>query len=510
MSLINPQVIRNWWFSVLLLGSILILNFVPENVHESLNLKHSPIDQGEWWRLYSCHLLHLSLNHTLLNFAGYSIVIFSFRDEIPPVREILILFICATGVGLGIYFLNPEMYSYVGLSGAIYGVLIAFVIIGLNKTPGLSILFLAFIIFKFSYEAINGSTSNETEKFIGGKVATDSHLYGALSGILPGIYFFLKDRKQLIKQSTLHFVNQFKHPIVRDLAWSLHSPPLLAINTNSFESISHEACIKIANDFLPKLKALDQNPTPIIKAIDSNILRLGLYFESLIKYWLENQSRYQLIAHGLTVYDGKKTLGEFDFIIKDTHTQETLHWETAVKFYLGIKDCNNTELWHGPGKKDRLDIKINHLTNKQIQLSHLKAAQNTLQENHIQIDRKQLFVKGRLFYPANIQTTPKTLKQQLATNHLKARWFTLDQLIAMKNTHALKLYPWQTPSFHVATKEEWITAHQAGSLSFVELKTALVDKNLQRPVIIIVSINKQEHSRFFVVPNDWPKELESN
>ncbi|MCG8311837.1 MAG: rhombosortase [Pseudomonadales bacterium] len=505
--------LSSWWFTLSLLLAIVVLNLLPETTHQQLNLKHSPINAGEWWRLFSCHLLHLSVNHTLLNFVGYLFVTFSFRDEVSPAREILILLISAIGVGAGIYYLNPEMYSYVGLSGAIYGVLVAFILIGLNRTPTLSLAFLTFIIGKFIFEYINGGSAAQTEEFIGGKVATDSHLYGALSGILPGVLFFLKDRKRLQHQDTQRFVDQFNEPIVRDLAWVLHSPSLLKIKNSDCHTIDRQQCLALANDFTEKLKELDKDPLPLVQFVEPEKLRLGVYFEKLIKFWLSKQTRFSLIAHSLKIEDEKRTLGEFDFIVKDNSTNKTLHWEVAIKFYLGTKSFDQGKLWFGPGIKDRLDLKVNHLLGKQIRLSEQPKAIQLLQQQGITIDDRMLFVKGRLFYPSYARRATYLSPNILSQDHLKSRWYSRREILDLKSCSQLGIPFWQRPLFHICAKNEWLTLHsinETPSYNFNELKAMIKQELGDRPVVIAIIIRDHEQSRFFLVPDDWQRNTETN
>ena len=512
MALLNRYGLQQWWVTFFTMTAIVVLTLIPESLQEVLYLKHDPIRQGEWWRLLTCHLVHLSDNHTLFNFVGYVIVAFSFRDEISPRREIITLLITMSGVGLGIFYLNPEMYSYVGLSGAIYGVMVTYAIVGLHRMPLISWGFLAFIVVKFIIEEITGSTNPATEKFIGGKIAKNSHLYGALAGIIPGIVFYYQDKVKLLREDTDRFVNQFTQPIVRDLAWALHSPPLVSMKETDYCTINHDQCIEIANDFLPQLKTLDQNPEPLIAAVNPEEKRLGWYFEALLTYWLEHQDRYQLLAHGLTVFRDKTTLGEFDFIIWDKASQQTQHWEAAVKFYLGTKDFSQTKLWHGPGKKDRLDIKLTHLTEKQIRLSETDEAKALLAEKNMQIDTRQLYVKGRLFYPKAAKRQAKELSGLISSNHQKGRWYKVGDVIAMKSPTELGFHFWQRPLFHIANRDEWLTSHQSSQpanqqLDFPALLNTLANKTIDRPVVIIGNIRQQEYLRFFLVADDWDEGL---
>lgn len=190
-------IFRVWWVSFLVLTLIGLLNFLPEDIENLFDLKGTLVDKGEWWRLITSQFIHLTFNHTLLNITGYFIVAFSFRQEITPLRETITLFICILGVGIGIWKLNPDIYSYVGLSGAIYGMLASYVIIGYRKTPFLSIFFILYLIGKFGYEQLFSTNNGATEEFIGGLVAIDSHLYGAATGLALGIIWYCIDSNKL-------------------------------------------------------------------------------------------------------------------------------------------------------------------------------------------------------------------------------------------------------------------------------------------------------------------------
>jgi rhomboid family GlyGly-CTERM serine protease len=135
-------------------------------------------------------IVHISFNHTILNLTGYFIIAYSFRAEIKPSFESIALLISCAGTGLGIHFLSPHMQPYYGLSGAIYGLLSCYALVGFRRTPFLSGLFLAFLAGKIAYEQLV-APPQITEEFIGGIVAVDAHLYGGFTGLLIGAAWFL-------------------------------------------------------------------------------------------------------------------------------------------------------------------------------------------------------------------------------------------------------------------------------------------------------------------------------
>lgn len=182
---------RQWWFSVFVMVLICLTSLLPNSTVHSLALIHDEISRGEIWRIVTSQFVHLGFNHTVLNLVGYLIVSASFREDISPREEMITLGICVLGVGMGIYLFNPEIGWYVGLSGAIYGILTHYLIIGWQRSAILSGFFGLYLIGKFIYEQMIAGPDTVTAGIIGGAVAIDSHLYGAITGLVTGIVSLL-------------------------------------------------------------------------------------------------------------------------------------------------------------------------------------------------------------------------------------------------------------------------------------------------------------------------------
>ena len=193
---------RQWWFSIVVMAVIITTSFFPQQWVHNLALIHDAISQGEYWRLISSQFVHLGSNHTLLNLVGYLIVAASFREDISPREEALSLLICCLGVGLGIYWFNPEIGWYVGLSGAIYGILTHFLIVGWQRSPFLSLFFGVFLAGKFIYEQFISGPDTFTAGLIGAQVAIDSHLYGAITGLATGLIALSLHRQRQKPEAT--------------------------------------------------------------------------------------------------------------------------------------------------------------------------------------------------------------------------------------------------------------------------------------------------------------------
>jgi rhomboid family GlyGly-CTERM serine protease len=177
---------RQWWFSIIIMALICLTTMLPEASVHNLALVHDKVAEGEIWRIVTSQFVHLGFNHTVLNLVGYLIISASFREDILAKEEATALFISVIGVGLGIFFFNPEIGWYVGLSGAIYGILTHYLIIGWQRSPFLSAFFGVYLIGKFIYEQFISGPDTVTAGIIGGMVAIDSHLYGAITGLITG------------------------------------------------------------------------------------------------------------------------------------------------------------------------------------------------------------------------------------------------------------------------------------------------------------------------------------
>lgn len=186
---------RQWWFSLIVMLLITATTWLPESTIDSLALIATKVDQGEWWRIITSQFVHVGFNHTLLNIVGYLIISAAFREDVSAKEEAIALLFSVIGVGLGIYWLSDDIQWYVGLSGAVYGILCHNLIIGWRRSAILSLFFTVFLIGKFIYEHLIAGPDTVTASFIGAQVAIDSHLYGAITGVVTGlISFFLFHR----------------------------------------------------------------------------------------------------------------------------------------------------------------------------------------------------------------------------------------------------------------------------------------------------------------------------
>ena len=193
----------------------------------------------------------------------------------------------------------------------------------------------------------------------------------------------------------------FKTPIVRQLAFCIASPNIIRTLppeldlTFPFE-LHHDVFWQNCYvNYQARLFELDEQPQPLIDFLAQiKSTRLGIRFETLLCFWLqdnpdEKYHPYRLIRHSLQQIDGAKTLGELDFLLLNTQTQEIEHWEVALKFYLAEQQYQ-LPFWYGLNRDDTLEKKLQHFTRKQFQFSAVLG--HTIQ-------KKYAVIKGQLYLP---------------------------------------------------------------------------------------------------------------
>jgi hypothetical protein len=193
----------------------------------------------------------------------------------------------------------------------------------------------------------------------------------------------------------------FKHGVVRDLAAALSRPSLMTPSTTMpcLDNSFYEAIFEEAQEWLERVDASPQALMAHIEATPRSN-RLGLYYESLISYWLKEHPSWKLLAHELPVYHERQTLGAYDFVIQTS--EDILHVEVAIKFYMGVRGTQDWYDWIGPGQHDCLGLKMEKMLDKQIRLSQTPAGFAALQKAGIPLPtQRKMWVKGIFFRPHN-------------------------------------------------------------------------------------------------------------
>ena len=137
------------------------------------------------------------------------------------------------------------------------------------------------------------------------------------------------------------------------------------------------------------------------KEIPGNI-RLGHQMEYVFKQLVEHSEAHDIVLHNLPIRQGKRTIGEIDFILKDNKSGKLIHVELTYKFY--IIDPEILEPVHqlvGPNRRDAFFTKMEKIKNIQFPLIHTEEGAKALLDigiDHMKIEHQCCF-KAQLFQP---------------------------------------------------------------------------------------------------------------
>jgi len=192
MTLTPPQKIRLLGASSLFVLTVIVVQWL--QLKPYLQFDRSLIEQGEFWRILTGNLIHYNFEHLWMNLAGLALGMYLLAFRYSLIYWFIMVIFCSIAVGVGLYFFDTNMRYYVGLSGALHGILVAGAITEYFYNKTTSVLLLLFIVCKLAYEQFIGPLSVPLSS--GTSVAVNAHLYGAISGVLIGAVLFKVQTKK--------------------------------------------------------------------------------------------------------------------------------------------------------------------------------------------------------------------------------------------------------------------------------------------------------------------------
>ena len=175
--------------------ALTLLLLLSQLVQDILVFNRTSINDGQWWRILSGNLTHSNYPHLLLNLSGLWILGFLFIDTLKTKTFIISVVFLSFIVGFGLYYFNPELHTYYGFSGVLYGL---FFVSGISAIlqkdyfTGLSVTIL--VIGKIIWDYFKGGSTSSAE-LIGIPVATDAHLYGLIGAMLISVILYFNHLK---------------------------------------------------------------------------------------------------------------------------------------------------------------------------------------------------------------------------------------------------------------------------------------------------------------------------
>jgi rhomboid family GlyGly-CTERM serine protease len=165
----------------------ILLQGLGPSASTTLRFERAAIAHGELWRLLTGHFVHLGWTHLLLNLLGLGFVWSLVGHSLKPWCWGGAIVVCALGVSAGLWYRDPALSWYVGLSGVLHGLLVCGALQRISEHRGSMALLLAAVGIKlvFEQQGIGGIA----ELDIGGRTIPNAHAYGALTGLLLGVYY---------------------------------------------------------------------------------------------------------------------------------------------------------------------------------------------------------------------------------------------------------------------------------------------------------------------------------
>lgn len=303
--------------------------------------------------------------------------------------------------------------------------------------------------------------------------------------------------------SLVHLPRLLQRPAVRDLAWTLLSPPLLErAGCPQRHPLAGSLWIERPQAVQAWLYGLDIDDTPLqhwLKGLGSR--RLGLYYERLWQFALQQAPGVELLAANLAIREDGRTLGELDMVLRDRDGVH--HLELAIKLYLGPERFGTDPGgWLGPGCHDRLQAKLEHIRRHQLPMSASPQGRTALERLDLPPVQASMWMGGYLFYPA---LAPSEAPLGVHPLHLRGRWLHRKDWISAPGAHwqPLARSAWLAPA-RCAACEVWSAAQFAAWLHLLPPDA---------PAQLLVNMQRQhdgswqELERVFLVADQWPGAL---
>lgn len=221
--------------------------------------------------------------------------------------------------------------------------------------------------------------------------------------------------------------------------------------------------------------------------------KLGHLYEDALAILLNCSDHLEVLASHLQLVNASgRTLGEFDFLVRDKARQQTIHLELAVKFYLAIQVEGKWQ-FPGPDARDNWQRKLDRMRDHQFILGQKPEAKEMLRErfgvNGVEV--RQL-VYGCIFH--HIKCESRVLPEAVNPLCRKGRWLYVSEWSRYFGDDE-RIYIIPKPLWPVEISEAQVGHTQASSVDALmvaarERCTLFATETSQEPV--------------FLVPDDWP------
>lgn len=240
------------------------------------------------------------------------------------------------------------------------------------------------------------------------------------------------------------------------------------------------------------LSSAPQEKLPEISAPTESVLgkRMEHYFACYVSHFTSEK----VLAQNRQIFQQKETLGELDFLLKDTATGEISHVELIFKFYLFDPDTGTSELDHliGPNKRDSLNRKLDRLQKRQFPLLFHEATKELLNFHQINAEDvvQKMCFKASVFLPKQMTSFSfDSINPQTITGY----WIRASEF---------NFVEYGRNSFFSPKKKYWPVLPEQNStwFSFKEIEEQVISllENKFAP-LLWMKTPEGKHERFFIV-----------
>ena len=129
-------------------------------------------------------LVHYSWMHWLLNILNLLAIVFIFYRVWSAKRLLIVFTISSVFIIVSLYIFDPDINSYVGMSGVLYTLAIYGALKNLKYDRLVSILVLIYVVLKLFFDDTINHLMGVDIALLGLNVVHEVHWYGAVAGIL--------------------------------------------------------------------------------------------------------------------------------------------------------------------------------------------------------------------------------------------------------------------------------------------------------------------------------------
>ena len=258
------------------------------------------------------------------------------------------------------------------------------------------------------------------------------------------------------------------------------------------ESVLKSSNIGVTIPGITSFELHQLNISDVSNCPDLPTIRLGKQIERIFSFLFKSSSNYSILKENIQIVDGKITIGELDFIIRNNETKEISHLEIVYKFYLydEIHSLIELEKWIGPNRKDSFIQKFDKLKSKQFPLLYKPITADVLNDFDSHNMRQQLCFMASLFVPFSMLDKSIPTINNLA---IVGYWLTLiDFKITAKAAN----------KYYLPKKHEWGIAphHNSEWYSYSKIRI-LINESLERQFSPLVWIKTSDlrYEQCFIV-----------